>query len=283
MLQRFPFFGEAVDATRSRKADVNGKVIDLAKFASMGSALCFPFEAMVFLSLVFLGIEAEHKNQLTRKAVRRLIGSVRVYGDDIICPVRYVPSVIRVLETYGFKVNAHKSFWNGKFRESCGRDYYNGTDVSVVRVRRVLPASRNDVPEVVGTVELRNRLYFAGMWKTAAHLDEMLQSLLRYYPVLDPDPNSFALTGQWGTASPLLGRVSFLGYQAERMHPDHHTPLVKGWVTSSRPPISKISEHGALLKGFLKRGELPFADRDHLERQGRPQSVRIKLRWKPPY
>jgi len=283
MLQRFPFFGEAVDATRSRKADVNGKVIDLAKFSSMGSALCFPFEAMVFLSLVFLGIEAEHKNQLTRKAVRRLIGSVRVYGDDIICPVRYVPSVIRVLETYGFKVNAHKSFWNGKFRESCGRDYYNGTDVSVVRVRRVLPASRNDVPEVVGTVELRNRLYFAGMWKTAAHLDEMLQSLLRYYPVLDPDPNSFALTGQWGTASPLLGRVSFLGYQAERMHPDHHTPLVKGWVTSSRPPISKISEHGALLKGFLKRGELPFADRDHLERQGRPQSVRIKLRWKPPY
>nr|QDH90208.1 MAG: RNA-dependent RNA polymerase [Leviviridae sp.] len=238
---------------------------------------------MVFLSLVFLGIERGLNRQLTRRTLESFQGSVRVYGDDIICPVEFVPSVIRTLESFGFKVNAHKSFWNGKFRESCGRDYYDGRDVSIVRVRRVLPASRSDVRELVSTVELRNQLYFAGLWKTAAHLDDKLQGLLRHYPVLDPDIASYAVTGVWSTASSLLGRVSFLGSQPQKLHSDYHHPLVKGWIVSGKPPISKISGHGALLKGFLKRGELPFADRDHLERQGRPQSVSIKLRWKPPH
>jgi len=284
MLQRFPHFLEGVDATRSRKAAVFGQEITLAKFASMGSALCFPMEAMVFLSLVFLGIEAEHKNRFTRESFRRFSGSVRVYGDDIVVPVRFVPSVIRTLESFGFKVNSHKSFWNGKFRESCGRDYYDGTDVSIVRVRRVLPESRADVEEIVSCVELRNQLYFAGLWRSSAHLDARLKPMLQHYPVLAPDSMSFDRNGRWTTASPLLGRVSVsFAPKAEGTHSDYQCPMVKGWVVSSRPPISKISEHGALLKGFLKRGDQPIADRDHFERQGRPQSVRIKLRWKSPH
>ncbi len=284
MLQRFPSFSEAVDATRSRKADVPGHgVIRLSKFASMGSALCFPMEAMVFLSMVFIGIERGLNRQLTREGILSFSGRVRVYGDDLIVPVEFVSDVIGTLEDFGFRVNSGKSFWNGKFRESCGKDYYDGHDVSISRVRRKLPVSRRDVPEIVSAVSLRNQLYFAGCWRTAAHLDRILEPILRHYPVLSPDLNSLAVTGKLGTGSPLLGRVSFLGYQADRVHKHFQSPVVKGWKVTSRSPVSTISGEGALLKGFLKRGEQPFADRDHLERQGRPQSVNIKLGYGSPF
>lgn len=283
MLQRFPFLSRAVDATRSRKADVNGKVVRLAKYASMGSALCFPMEAMVFLSLVFLGIERESNRQITREKINALSGQVRVYGDDIVVPVRYVRSVISTLESFGFRVNAGKSFWNGKFRESCGKEYYNGHDVSITRVRRVLPVSRLDVQEIVSTVSLRNQLYYAGMWRTAAHLDGIVGRLLDHYPVLDPSPDSFDQYGRWESSSPLLGMHSFLGSRYLRKWDyDLQIPLVRGYQVVSDPPASEASGEGALLKWFLKRGEQPFADRDHLVRQGRPQTVNIKLRWNRP-
>lgn len=139
----------AVDGSRSRKADVPGHgVIRLAKFASMGSALCFPVEAMVFLAVCFVGIEKKLNTQLNHRLLKQFVGSVRVYGDDIIVPVDYVHHVIDSLETYGFKVGSDKSFWTGKFRESCGKEYYAGQDVSIVKFRRMYPSSREDVAEV---------------------------------------------------------------------------------------------------------------------------------------
>lgn len=277
MLQRFPHLLGGVDATRSRKADVPGHgVIRLAKFASMGSALCFPFEAMVFLSLIFLGIEQGAKRQFARKDIKSFSGQVRVYGDDMIVPVHYVQDVIQVLESFGFQVNKGKSFWNGKFRESCGKEYYDGHDVSITRVRRVLPVSRHDVREIVSAVSLRNQLYLAGLWRAAGYLDEIITPVLKgYFPDLEPsyyvDPSQMLKgdVGRVGTSrSPLLGRVTFLPVQAERVHGHLHTPLVKGWRVSPILPASVASGEGALLKVFLKRGDQPFADRDHLAQVG---------------
>lgn len=258
-------------ATRSSKAEVPGHgVITLTKFASMGSALCFPIEAMVFLTAVYVGIEQELNRHITRKDVLSLAGSVRVYGDDIIVPAEYVRSVIRVLESLGFKVNNDKSFWNGKFRESCGGDYYAGEDVTPVRVRRLFPLSRDDVNEVESLVALRNHMYFRGLWRVARHLDQMIEGVLPHFPIVEP-------------TSSALGRHSFLPYQAERLCDRMHRPLVRAYVTRSRTPVSNVSGTGALLKYFLKRGDEPFADRDHLERQGRPEAVSIKPRWTTPY
>jgi len=267
----FPHLGEAVDATRTRKADVPGHgVIRLAKFASMGSALTFPIEAVVFLTIVFLGIEKGHRRLFTRGDIKSFAGQVRVYGDDIIVPVDYAQLVRSELEAFGFRVNADKSFWNGKFRESCGKDYYDGHDVTPIRVRRVFPTERADVEEIVSLVSLRNQMYFAGLWGTARWLDDRVSKILPKYPVVMP-------------SSPVLGRHSFLGYQAQKVCPDHHAPLVKGYVVTAKPPPSKATGEGALLKWFLKRGDEPFADRDHLQRQGRPDAVTLKLRWAPPF
>lgn len=268
LLHNHPHLRAGVDACRSRKADVPGHgVLRLAKFASMGSALTFPIEAMVFLTTVFVGIQRESKNQLTRKDITSFLGKVRVYGDDIIVPVEYTHSVVATLEAFGFKVNTGKSYWNGKFRESCGKEYYNGEDVSIVRVRRVFPARLTDAREIISLVSLRNQFYFAGCWKVAGWLDPRIKRLLGRYPTCAP-------------TSPLVGRHTVTDWHdCDRWDAMLHIPVVRGYVVKSSSPVSKTSGEGALLKWFLKRGDEPFADRNHLERQGRPDAVNIKLRW----
>jgi len=292
---------DAVDACRSRKADVDGDVIRLAKYATMGSALCFPMEALVFLTMIFLGIERELNTSLDRRTIQSFIGRVRVFGDDIVVPVDYVHSVIHVLESFGIRVNMGKSFWNGKFRESCGKEYYDGHDVSITRVRQVLPTKRTQATEVISAVSLRNQLYWAGYWQTCRWLDEEIKKVIKYFPVVLP-------------TSPVLGRESALGYEVQETHRDYQTPLVRGWVVRAKPPQDVLGDAGALLKCLLAMerrernlperfsGEslanawnlvestelrdansdpklrlLPTSGEDHLMFAGRPRVVNIKL------
>jgi len=293
MLDRWPHLFEAVDATRSRRADVpRHGVLRLAKFASMGSALTFPMEAMVFATVVFIGIEKSLGRPLSRNDVNRLRKRVRVYGDDIIVPADYAQSVIASLETFGFKVNSNKSFLAGKFRESCGREYYAGHDVSVVRVRHVvhkdnvweLPSSRRFVQEIESTVALRNRFYLSGLWRTAKWLDSWnLSALGGWYPTVTVTASD--LWNDPAPRSPVLGRWSLLPMVASSLEPqksdaDLHTLKVRGWVVESKIPDSPVSGIGALLKVLPPRSEA-FEDIHHLVRSGRPESVRTKLRWVP--
>ncbi len=293
LMRNHPHLLSAVQASRSTKADVpDHGVQHLTKFASMGSALCFPVEAMVFLTVVFLGIEQALRVPLDRSTIRNFVGRVRIYGDDIIVPVDCVESVVDMLGNYGFRVNVSKSFWSGKFRESCGKEYYGGEDVSIVRVRQVPPTQRRHASRVISYVSLRNQLYMAGYWKTCRWLDEEIRAVLKHFPVVSP-------------SSPVLGRVSCLGYETHKLHDKLHSPLVKGWVVSANIPSDPLDDVGALLKCLLRFardedqqtetsvlldlatggviGSLPAVDADHLERAGRPQLVDIKLRWSSPF
>jgi hypothetical protein len=283
MLHRWPHLHMAVDACRSRKADVPGYGVKrLAKFAMMGSALCFPVEAMVFTTIIFLGIEESLNRPLTRRDLRDFSGRVRVYGDDIIVPVDHVRSVVRMLETFGFQVNTRKSFWNGKFRESCGKEYYAGHDVSIVKVRTEFPTRLEHVTGIISIVNTRNQLYFAGYWETCKWLDEQIRGVIRHFPVVAP-------------SSPVLGRHSFLGYEAQGIDDALQRPFVKGFVVSTVSPSDPLDGPGALLKYLLKHayqdkfypGKLsddqPVVDSRHLERAGRPHAVNIKLRNACPY
>jgi hypothetical protein len=271
MVSHWPHVAMALDATRSRKADVLGKVYRLAKFASMGSALCFPIEAMVFATIVFCGIEEQLNRRLTRRDLMSFRRRVRIYGDDIIVPVEYAVSCVGKLEDFGLRVNTSKSFWTGRFRESCGREYYDGHDVSIVRVRSMLPSHRTATRELVSTVSLRNQLYFAGYWRTCAWLDMMIGDLIPF-PHVAP-------------TSSVIGRHSVLvSYETQRICPNTHNPLVRGHVVEAIiPPSSLAGSYGALLKWYLKRGTDPFEDPLHLERAGRPRRVSTKPRWARSY
>jgi hypothetical protein len=290
MLEDYSFLQGAVDSSRSRRAYVPGHgVIRLAKFASMGSALCFPMEAMVFTTIIFLGIKRELRAPLSAGTIiNRFWQQVRVYGDDIICPREHVHSVVGELESFGFKVNTGKSFWTGRFRESCGKEYYDGTDVSIVRVRSVLPTRRQHANEVIKAVALRNHLYKAGLWQSARWMDDYLGKLLKAYPNV-------------ASTSSLLGRESYLGYEFAKLDPNTQGPMTKGYIKRAEIPSDPLDGTGALLKCLVpteritRWGLTPLppvrrlpvdgstvAD-EHLERSGRPKRVSIKLGWSSPF
>jgi len=228
-------------------------------------------EAATFLVAIFLGIERDLGHRLTKKDIKSYLGRVRVFGDDIIVPVDHVRSVISSLESFGLKVNYRKSFWNGKFRESCGKEYFDGTDVSVVRCRRLIPSSRKDAQEIISAVSLRNQLFHAGLEDAAFHLDRKMLRILKHYPVV-------------GETSPVLGRHSY-----DTVSSDHKMVnsvlMVKGWRIRSVIPVNAIADWPALRKCLSsleeRKSEVVPTSSDHLCRSGRPRVVGIKLGMGP--
>lgn len=147
----------------------DGVSILLSKFASMGSANCFPVEAMVFYTLIQSAVHQLHSVKPTSATVRRYSRQIRVYGDDIIIPVGWVDCVVDYLESYGLKVNRGKSFSRSHFRESCGGDYWNGKSVKPIYVREVIPESTTHwTPEAaMSLASTSDQLYREGLWASA--------------------------------------------------------------------------------------------------------------------
>lgn len=162
--------------------------LELKKFASMGSALCFPVEAMVFYTLALCGV-IQHAQQadisqvnFVWKYYKKYAREVFVYGDDIIVPVDAVQTVRTWLETFGLKVNEAKTFSKGNFRESCGMDAFGGHDVTPCYLRRKPPTNWHDANEIVSYVSLANQLYEKGLWLSAAHVRREVEDLLGPLP-----------------------------------------------------------------------------------------------------
>ncbi len=275
----WPAFLLAIQSTRSQYAEVTRGdktvKVKLHKFASMGSALCFPIEAMMFSIITLVGIRRVLGTSTSLADVVRLTaGSVRVYGDDIIVPSDYAQSVAATLEATGLKVNRNKSFWSGNFRESCGKEYWYGHDVTYAKVRFRLPslqkALSDDVEATVHTVALRNNMYMLSRFETVEWLDALLEKRLNgVYPRVYP-------------TSAALGRHDLTGYDIHKTDLDLHKPMVKAYVVNVKSPRSYLDGYGALMKCLGKRSDLPNPDPEHLLRAGRPSALRIKQKWTSP-
>lgn len=107
---------------RSPYTRVDGKWLKLEKFSSMGNGYTFELETVVFTAVI--------------SAVMRTLGTdpvigtnLFVYGDDIIFPAHLSSEVNAAMAYLGMTVNEAKSFVSGPFRESCGGDFFEGTDV----------------------------------------------------------------------------------------------------------------------------------------------------------
>ena len=281
LLENWPHVNEAFQVVRSQRADVpTVGVIPLQKYASMGSALTFPVEAMVFSTIVLAGLVGRNSSAPNWKSIKEFRKKVRVYGDDIIVPTDYAVTAMRSLEFFGFKVNSAKSFWTGGFRESCGKEYWRGQDVSIVKFRQVLPRSLRDVTEIMSTVDTRNQLFQAGHVGLVRMLDGVLEKVLKgFYPYVTE-------------TSPVLGRLSPSGhYEIQGIDENLHAPFVRGFVSSARSPLNELDGWQALLKCLLLAGDDKSTDdenyrfvpsdpsnmHEHLTRSGRPRAASIKL------
>ena len=103
----------------------SGDVIRYEKVSSMGNGFTFELESLIFWALCS-SVISFHGGEESRLAL---------YGDDLIVPVDCYGQIERLLEHCGFKLNAKKSYASGPFRESCGKHYFNGSDVTPFYIR----------------------------------------------------------------------------------------------------------------------------------------------------
>lgn len=162
-------------ATRSTSARLpDGQSRRLEKFAPMGSALCFPVEALVFYALAVATI-----NLATRKPVKAAMREVYVFGDDIIVETGHAALLMETYPKFHLMVNQDKSCVGGFFRESCGCDAFLGIDVTPTRFSRNLSTTTGS-PEYLSWIDYSNQLY-SKQYFTAAILIE--QYLLRHWVI----------------------------------------------------------------------------------------------------
>jgi hypothetical protein len=109
----------------------DGRVVELRKFAPMGSSVCFPVEALVFWASAMA----------TQHRLGVLKPEAYVYGDDIIVESKMAEDIMRDFVSIDLIVNRNKSYLSGPFRESCGGDYYLGSDVTPIKMKKGFDSS----------------------------------------------------------------------------------------------------------------------------------------------
>lgn len=248
------FLRDAVLAARSERSVLpDGRSITLKKFASMGSALCFPIESMVFYTIC----------QVAARRLGLSSTTIRVFGDDIIVESEVAQMVIGLLESYGLKVNTRKSFTTGPFRESCGADWFKGENVGVVKLRHPLPENPHQYDLIRSGVALHNLLYEAGWFETAECVRRLMKpSITRY---LYTEPGSTA-TAFW----------SWSEIPTQRSHPSLHRREHLAYVFRDVAPADPANGEAALRKFSIPH---PDRMRDHLQRDGRSRCAGMNIGW----
>lgn len=105
----------------------NGELCKLNMISTMGNGFTFPLQTLIFASAAracydLMDIKVGPDAKLS------------VFGDDIIVRNDVYELLTRMLTKLGYGVNVAKSFNAGPFRESCGTDWYRGTNVRGVYI-----------------------------------------------------------------------------------------------------------------------------------------------------
>lgn len=262
-----------LENTRSRMVRLpDHREILLNKFASMGSALTFPVETMVFTTLAVLAV-CRVEGNYSRRFVRQLADSsdLRVYGDDIIVPSKYYPTLVSLLVEYGLKINSSKSFSTGLFRESCGADWFGGHDVTPIYVRRRLPQSERDSASLVSLSSFRNQWVSKyGYGAVQEWCDDLISHYIPY-----PASRSSA-TGEEESWPNGICRVGPEDFPVGRWNKELQRLEVRAMCPVGVRRRAGGDDYARLSKSL--RGRSLF-DTDHLWYHGRPVSAKLKYRW----
>ena len=179
-----------LSSARTGAVEYRGRTIHLEKFSSMGNAFTFELESMIFWALAcgvcdVLGLP---KNWTTS------------YGDDIVIPSEGFELLKRVLTSLGFIINVDKTCFDGPFRESCGKDYFLGTDIR--------PFYQKDPIAPYRLFSLHNFYMRNLLFEDAKRVRKLIHPTLRLY-----GPDGY-------------GDGHLIGSHPRRQHPKHR---VRGW------------------------------------------------------
>lgn len=123
-----PDWYEALEQCRSPVGVLpSGEIVHYQKFSSMGNGYTFELESLIFWAICASVCE-----------IHGVDGTlVWVYGDDLIIPNQIVEPLFDTLSFLGFVPNEKKSHWGtDDYRESCGKHYFQGRDVTPFYVKR---------------------------------------------------------------------------------------------------------------------------------------------------
>jgi len=141
---------------RSHSIDFDGlgDIVRHKCLATMGSALCFPLETLIFWAIARGSIVA----RIGKSGFR-----CRVFGDDIIIPQWGYADVAEDLESCGFTVNRSKSCsWPSLIRESCGMWTLAEIPCQVVKFHKMRSSTASDLAAIMRQVDLLED-YSSGM------------------------------------------------------------------------------------------------------------------------
>jgi len=276
MFEQNPDLQGAIQACRSKQAQMpDGEIIHLQKFASMGSALCFPVESMYFYTICIAALLEKRNLPVTSLNVFKVSRDVFVYGDDILVPTHDAAAVIDGLQKYYCKVNISKSFWTGRFRESCGMDAYDGQEVTPTYVRHPRPHNRREAGALISWVKTSNLFYKKGYWLTSSAMISVVETILGTLPIVGPKCSG-------------LGKVSFQNLvSSKRWNKEYQVMEVRTWCPVPVYRKDTLEGYHALTKCLtsLERrvSDCTSSEEDHLSRTARHGAVTLKRRWIRPY
>lgn len=150
----------------------SGEEVLYRKWSSMGNAYTFELETLIFLGLVHGACEVTGCDKRFTS----------VYGDDIVAPVGSVDLLMRVLRRCGFVPNEEKTFVSGPFRESCGKHFFAGYDVTPFYIRRQ-PRTLVDLFLLVNNLERWVRRMSDAL---PVHLTEAVRAVIQRYRSFAP-------------------------------------------------------------------------------------------------
>ncbi|UJQ85424.1 MAG: putative replicase protein [Alehxovirus pseudonemorisvicinum] len=243
----------------------------LRKFSTMGSAVTFPVQTILF-SVIAVGATLNKRGiRPTIRSIRKVSQEVQVFGDDIIVPIDSWELTRDILTAFGLKVNVDKTFGTGKFRESCGTDAYDGHTVSKVSVLRMPAVTKPE--SVLSAVDSHNNLFINGYFEAASYIKKTVEAVGRYvFPSVASDSG---LLGWWSFGIPDNSHLK-TRWNARLCRTEYR--CTRPSARTSRIPTGRAS---LMLQYYTETrpGSLVIGDRLGIAAMRTP--LRMKLAWDP--
>jgi hypothetical protein len=99
--------------------------------STAGHTLTFRHEMIIYYAVAEAAVRF-YEGITGRQVNVGVLPRCRAFGDDSEAPVECIDVILYFFKRLGFIINESKSFWKGNYRESCGKDYIDGVDVSSI-------------------------------------------------------------------------------------------------------------------------------------------------------